>query len=64
MYTLIIFSGINNCATVMDFIASLQPNAMFSTVKGLLGCVPAYTFSQVLVEIPYSLLQSLLCTVL
>ncbi|KAF3602215.1 hypothetical protein F2Q69_00034610 [Brassica cretica] len=31
---------------------------MFSTVKGLLGCVPAYTFSQVLVEIPYSLLQS------
>lgn len=86
MYTLVIFSGINNCATVMNFIAT-ERNVFyrerfarmysswaysFSQVR---FCIQAYWmpnydpfgiecffFLQILVEVPYSLLQALLCT--
>ncbi|RID62357.1 hypothetical protein BRARA_E01435 [Brassica rapa] len=63
MYTLVIFSGINNCATVMNFIAT-ERNVFYRERFARMYSSWAYSFSQVLVEIPYSLLQSLLCTII
>ncbi|KAF2606954.1 hypothetical protein F2Q68_00044521 [Brassica cretica] len=63
MYTLVIFSGINNCATVMNFIAT-ERNIFYRERFARMYSSWAYSFSQVLVEIPYSLLQSLLCTII
>ncbi|CAN6929218.1 unnamed protein product [Brassica oleracea] len=63
MYTLVIFSGINNCATVMNFIAT-ERNVFYRERFARMYSSWAYSFSQVLVEIPYSFLQSLLCTII
>ncbi|XP_020875007.1 ABC transporter G family member 41 isoform X2 [Arabidopsis lyrata subsp. lyrata] len=63
MYTLVIFSGINNCATVMNFIAT-ERNVFYRERFARMYSSWAYSFSQVLVEVPYSLLQSLLCTII
>ncbi|ESQ56007.1 hypothetical protein EUTSA_v10024221mg [Eutrema salsugineum] len=63
MYTVVIFSGINNCATVMNFIAT-ERNVFYRERFARMYSSWAYSFSQVLVEVPYSLLQSLLCTII
>ncbi|CAA7017297.1 unnamed protein product [Microthlaspi erraticum] len=63
MYTLVIFSGINNCATVMNFIAT-ERNVFYRERFARMYSSWAYSLSQILVEVPYSLLQALLCTII
>ncbi|CAD5327980.1 unnamed protein product [Arabidopsis thaliana] len=63
MYTLVVFPGMNNCAAVINFIAA-ERNVFYRERFARMYSSWAYSFSQVLIEVPYSLLQSLLCTII
>ncbi|KAL0738242.1 hypothetical protein Bca4012_014452 [Brassica carinata] len=63
MYTVVLFTGINNCSTVLFCIAT-ERNVFYRERFAQMYNSWAYSLAQVLVEIPYSLLQSILCVVI
>ncbi|KAL1220620.1 ABC transporter G family member 41 [Cardamine amara subsp. amara] len=63
MYTLVIFPGMNNCAAMMNFVAA-ERYVFYRERFARMYSSWAYSFSQVLIEVPYSLLQSILCTII
>ncbi|CAN7118574.1 ABC transporter G family member 42 [Brassica rapa] len=60
MYTVVLFTGINNCSTVLFCIAT-ERNVFYRERFAQMYNSWAYSLAQVLVEIPYSLVQSILC---
>ncbi|CAN6878213.1 unnamed protein product [Brassica oleracea] len=60
MYTVVLFTGINNCSTVLFCIAT-ERNVFYRERFAQMYTSWAYSLAQVLVEIPYSLVQSILC---
>ncbi|XP_056863214.1 ABC transporter G family member 42-like isoform X1 [Raphanus sativus] len=63
MYTVVLFTGINNCSTVLFCIAT-ERNVFYRERFAQMYTSWAYSLAQVLVEIPYSLVQSILCVVI
>ncbi|XWS53453.1 hypothetical protein CRYUN_Cryun10bG0002700 [Craigia yunnanensis] len=52
MYAVIVFFGINNCSTVLPFVATERTVLYWERFAGMYSSW-AYSFAQVLVEIPY-----------
>ncbi|CDY65557.1 BnaCnng47680D [Brassica napus] len=63
MYTVVLFTGMNNCSTVLFCIAT-ERNVFYRERFSQMYTSWAYSLAQVLVEIPYSLVQSILCVVI
>ncbi|KFK23133.1 hypothetical protein AALP_AAs61551U000700 [Arabis alpina] len=63
MFTLVLFSGINNCSTVL-FCVATERNVFYRERFSRMYTSWAYSLAQVLVEIPYSLFQSILYVVI
>ncbi|KAL0738241.1 hypothetical protein Bca4012_014451 [Brassica carinata] len=63
MYTVVFFTGMNNCSTVLFCIAT-ERNVFYRERFAQMYSSWAYSLAQVLVEIPYSLFQSILCVVI
>ncbi|KAF8082788.1 hypothetical protein N665_0808s0024 [Sinapis alba] len=63
MYTVVLFTGMNNCSTVL-FCISNERNVFYRERFAQMYTSWAYSLAQVLVEIPYSLFQSILCVVI
>ncbi|KAL0659096.1 hypothetical protein Bca4012_079681 [Brassica carinata] len=63
MYTVVLFTGMNNCSTVLFCIAT-ERNVFYRERFAQMYTSWAYSLAQVLVEIPYSLVQSILCVVI
>ncbi|CAH2079072.1 unnamed protein product [Thlaspi arvense] len=60
MFTVVLFSGINNCSTVL-FCVATERNVFYRERFARMYTSWAYSLAQVLVEIPYSLFQSIVC---
>ncbi|KAL6193546.1 hypothetical protein ACLB2K_034630 [Fragaria x ananassa] len=63
MFTAIIFYGINNCSTVLPFVAT-ERNVLYRERYAGMFSSWAYSFAQVLVEVPYSFTQAVLYVVI
>ncbi|KAJ4900143.1 ABC-2 and Plant PDR ABC-type transporter family protein [Raphanus sativus] len=63
MYTVVLFTGMNNCSTVLFCIAT-ERNVFYRERFSQMYNSWAYSLAQVLVEIPYSLVQSILCVII
>uniref|UniRef100_A0A1J3CBG8 ABC transporter G family member 42 n=1 Tax=Noccaea caerulescens TaxID=107243 RepID=A0A1J3CBG8_NOCCA len=60
MFTVVLFSGINNCSTVL-FCVATERNVFYRERFSRMYNSGSYSLAQVLVEIPYSFLQSVIC---
>ncbi|KAK9934094.1 hypothetical protein M0R45_021251 [Rubus argutus] len=63
MFAAIIFFGINNCSTVLPFVAT-ERNVLYRERYAGMFSSWAYSFAQVLVELPYSFTQAVLYVVI
>ncbi|ONK80620.1 uncharacterized protein A4U43_C01F19870 [Asparagus officinalis] len=63
MFLSVLFVGINNCSTVQPVVATERTVFYRERAAGMYSALP-YAMSQVVVEIPYVFLQSLLYTVI
>ncbi|CAL8079445.1 unnamed protein product [Prunus armeniaca] len=63
MFCAIIFFGINNCSTVLPFVATERTVLYREKFAGMFSSW-AYSFAQVLVEVPYSFIQAVLYVVI
>ncbi|CAH2079071.1 unnamed protein product [Thlaspi arvense] len=63
MFTVVLFSGINNCSTVL-FCVATERNVFYRERFARMYTSWAYSLAQVLVEIPYSLFQSIICVII
>ncbi|KAJ7955316.1 Pleiotropic drug resistance transporter [Quillaja saponaria] len=63
IYTAALFLGINNCATILPYVAT-ERNVLYREKFAGMYSSKAYSFAQVTIEIPYILLQAILYVVM
>ncbi|XP_061995123.1 pleiotropic drug resistance protein 3-like [Rosa rugosa] len=63
MYIAVIFLGINNCSTVLPYVATERTVLYRERFAGMYSS-KAYSFAQVAMEIPYTMLQAILYVVI
>uniref|UniRef100_A0A6N2LL61 ABC transporter domain-containing protein n=1 Tax=Salix viminalis TaxID=40686 RepID=A0A6N2LL61_SALVM len=63
MYAFIVFFGINNCSSVLPFVATERTVLYRERFAGMYSSW-AYSFAQVLVEIPYLFVQSVIYVII
>ncbi|XP_010449957.1 PREDICTED: ABC transporter G family member 42 [Camelina sativa] len=63
MFTVVLYSGINNCSTVL-FCVATERNVFYRERFARMYNSWAYSLAQVLVEIPYSLFQSIVYVII
>ncbi|CAL9225463.1 unnamed protein product [Arabidopsis halleri] len=63
MFTVVLFSGINNCSTVL-FCVATERNVFYRERFSRMYNSWAYSLAQVLVEIPYSFFQSIVYVII
>lgn len=63
MYIAVIFLGINNCSTVLPYVATERTVLYRERFAGMYSS-KAYSFAQVAMEIPYTLLQAILYVII
>lgn len=63
MYAFIVFFGINNCSSVLPFVATERTVLYRERFAGMYSSW-AYSFAQVLVEVPYLFVQSVIYVII
>ncbi|KAI4344716.1 hypothetical protein L6164_011910 [Bauhinia variegata] len=63
MYSAVVFLGINNCSTVLPYVATARTVLYRERFAGMYSSW-AYSFAQVLVEVPYSFTQAALYVII
>ncbi|KAI9196707.1 hypothetical protein LWI28_026286 [Acer negundo] len=63
MYSAIIFFGINNCSTVLPFVATERTVLYRERFAGMYSSW-AYSFAQVLIEVPYLFIEAVLYVII